>query len=427
MQTIVDGYTIGDPIGVGGFSTVYRATQEQFDRDVALKVLNIRLDDPRSVQRFHNECLALGRLDFHPHIADIYAAGLSESGTPYIAMRWYRRGSLADMLAARGDLPADQVLAVGLQMADALQAAHELGIVHRDVKPQNILVSDRGDFALSDFGVSVLEYENGGTVTQAFTYDHAAPEVLESETFGPASDQYALASTLYTLSVGHVPFNVSAPAAQIKAIIETDPDFADPRLRVLAPVLSRAMAKDPQARYSDMAAFAQALVDAHEQQGLEVPDHRPMTARDGEFAAGARSARGWTDSAGTRGSSTRGQVLTDSFTSIAPGWTRPGVAAGVLVLATLITAIVRGLMFAIKGTGVPIDGEWLSFQSGVFLFGSVVAATFIVTRGPLRAFGYGAALYILASRFKIACSSLMTSIQEDRIVAVSPGLPSSSS
>lgn len=412
MQSAVDGYSVGDVIGVGGFSTVYRARQDQFDRDVALKLLNIQLDDPRSVKRFENECLALGRLDSHPHIADIYAAGIGLRDQPYIAMRWYRNGSVADLLGAKGALPIDQIVTVGIQMSDALGAAHELGIIHRDVKPQNILVSDRGGFALSDFGVSVLEYESAATVTQAFTYDHAAPEILELEEFGPASDQYALASTLYTLAIGTVPFPVTAPAQQIRAIATTDPDFTDPRLATIAPVLMRAMAKNPAERFATMHEFAEALA-ASQQRQLTMPPVGVTPACETVMKDGRarRSANMPAQPVAATPTALNSWALTSPLTS-------PLVVGVAIIFTVLACALFRWLMFVTQGTGLPTAGEWLSFQSALSVIGGTTAAILINIKGSCRLIGFGAALFILVARFKGGTGSLLTASKENRILDV---------
>ncbi len=412
VQSVVDGYSVGEVIGIGGFSTVYRARQDQFDREVALKLLNIRIDDPRSVKRFENECRALGRLDAHPHIADIYAAGIGLHDQPYIAMRWYRNGSVADLLGGKGSLPIDQVVAIGLQMSDALAAAHETGIIHRDVKPQNILVSDRGGFALSDFGVSVLEYESAATVTQAFTYDHAAPEILELEEFGPASDQYALASTLYTLAVGAVPFPASAPAQQIRAIATTDPDFSDPRLVAIAPALMRAMAKNPAERFATMHEFAEALA-ACQQRTLTMPPVGVTPACETVIKDGR-----------ARGSASVPPQPVAATPAAVNGWamrsplTSP-LGIGLLIIFTLLAcALFRWIMFVTKGTEGAAAGEWLSFQSVLSIIGGTVAAILINLKGRSRPIGFGAALFILVARFKGGTGSLLTASKEDRILDV---------
>lgn len=406
MRAAVDGYTIGEVIGIGGFSTVYHARQQQFERDVALKLLTIRLDDPRAVRRFHNECVALGRLDAHPHIADIYAAGISGAGQPFIAMRWYKSGSVAELLAAKGQLPLEQVLEIGCQMADALSAAHSIGIIHRDVKPQNILISERGEFTLSDFGVSALGNESATTDTHAVTYNHAAPETIQLNQYGRSADQYALASTLYTLATGRVPFPIPDQASQVHAIVNLQPDFDDPRLTDLAPTLRRALEKDPAKRYASMADFAEALGQPLTK-AADIASRRacyddPTSMRDprvGEYAG---------DSAGFR--------LSHLTNRISERLTQPIVAAGTLVMATLVCGLMRWLVYVAKGAPVPADAEWLSFRSGLLLFAAIAAGALITFRGPTRLLGYGAALYIVASRVKIISSALLGSVMNNELM-----------
>lgn len=398
MQSLADGYSIDSAIGIGGFSTVYRARQDQFDRDVALKILDIRLDDPRAVERFNNECLALGRLDAHPNIADVYAAGIGEHGKPYIAMRWYRAGSVADLLAAKGELPLDQVLAIGRQIADALGAAHEIGIIHRDVKPQNILVSERGQFALSDFGVSALEHESTGPVAHAFTYTHAAPETLDSGGFSPASDQYSLASTLYTLATGSLPFEVNPHTDQSRATKSMSADFSDPRLAEIAPALQRALSVDPQDRFCSMREFATALggehVTALAQPNAWLKHHDATVIKDDQVRP---LSQRWFPR---------------------PALTRPRNAALAVIGVTVVVALARWLMSLVALTGSPTVTEWVSFQSVLHTIAGVVAAVMICTRGRSRSLGYGAALFILASRFKVVTASLLAAAMEYRVVAV---------
>lgn len=403
MQSFVDGYSIGSAIGIGGFSTVYRARQDQFDRDVALKILNIRLDDPRAVERFNNECLALGRLDAHPNIADVYAAGIGEHGKPYIAMRWYRAGSVADLLAAKGELPIDQVLTVGRQIADALAAAHDLGIIHRDVKPQNILVSERGEFALSDFGVSALEHQSVGAVANAFSYTHAAPETLESGDFSTASDQFALASTLYTLVTGSAPFPARSAADEPRPANPATPEFDDQRLGQLAPVLRKAMASAPNERYGSMREFASAL---GAERSTEIV--RPTTWPGNFEATVIKAAAIKEQTPHTR----RGLKVTS------PTLTTPRIAALSVVVTTVIVALARWLMSLTSFASPSVNMEWISFQSVLYTLAGIAAAALILTKGPARSLGYGAALFILASRFKVVTASLLTAAMEDRVLAI---------
>jgi serine/threonine protein kinase len=150
----VPGYQDVEQIGAGGFGAVYRARQPAFDRTVAVKVLNGRLDDEATLRRFQRECQALGSVSSHPNIVPVYDAGGTPQGQPYMVMAFIRRGSLAQRLAVAGRLPWTEVAELGVKLAGALHSAHLAGVLHRDIKPENILVSDYGEPLLADFGIA---------------------------------------------------------------------------------------------------------------------------------------------------------------------------------------------------------------------------------------------------------------------------------
>ena len=202
-----EGYEDLERIDQGGFATVYRARDTRFDRTVALKVLRSDTLNDRQLRRVHAECLATGRLSSHPNIVTVYDAGTTLGHRPWLAMEYCSGGSLANKVAAQGPLPVADVISIGARLCSALQAAHEAGILHRDVKPQNVLLTSYGEPALADFGIASVVIE-GDTVTEtaAFTVVHAAPEILEGKAATPAADLYSLGSTLYTLLAGQAPF-----------------------------------------------------------------------------------------------------------------------------------------------------------------------------------------------------------------------------
>ena len=138
----------------GGYATVYRAVQESIGRDVAVKIENRSLDNEHDRRRFMREARAAGRMSSHPHVVDLFDAGVLPDGHPYMIMELCE-GSYADRLRA-GHLHALEVRDIGMKIADALADAHRLGVLHRDVKPANILVSGFGEPALADFGLAVL-------------------------------------------------------------------------------------------------------------------------------------------------------------------------------------------------------------------------------------------------------------------------------
>ncbi|MDT3438070.1 MULTISPECIES: serine/threonine-protein kinase [unclassified Pseudofrankia] len=204
---MIDGYSSFERVGGGGFSTVYRAYQEVFDRQVAVKVLHADLHDDDARRRFLRECRATGRLTGHPHIITVFDAGTTRENRPYLVMEYFPGGSLGDSLRARGPLPVAAVANLMLPIADALATAHQAGIVHRDLKPANILLRGPADPVLSDFGIAgVFDAGNAATLSAAYTPGYAAPEVLSGDPPSPPADLFAFGATLFVLLAGSSPF-----------------------------------------------------------------------------------------------------------------------------------------------------------------------------------------------------------------------------
>lgn len=251
-------------IGAGGFGTVYRAWQPEFSRWVAVKVLSGTLADADEQRRFERERMASGSLSAHPAIATVYAHGVTGEGRPYIVMELLEGGSLADRLRD-GPLDPAEVAEIGVTLAGALAAAHEAGVLHRDVKPENVLFSAYERPVLADFGIARLPgvtTTRSGVITASLA--HAPPEVLGGETPDARADVYGLASTLWTAVVGTAPFSrgVDEPIAALVARIATapPPDAAAHGVPApLAETLARALAKDPAARPDGARAFGEEL------------------------------------------------------------------------------------------------------------------------------------------------------------------------
>lgn len=203
----VPGHDITAVLGHGGFSTVYRAVQRSVGREVALKIDHRVLLDAEDRDRFFREVHAAGLVSGHPHVVDIHDAGLTDAGRPYLVMELCPAGSLADRLRRSGPLPLPEVLSIGVAIADALATAHRLGIVHRDVKPANVLVDRYGQPELADFGLAARydpSSESPATL-EVLTPAYAAPEMFLSGRPTPAADVYGLAATLYALLSGRPP------------------------------------------------------------------------------------------------------------------------------------------------------------------------------------------------------------------------------
>jgi hypothetical protein len=251
--TIVAGYRIDGVLGEGGMGTVYRATQLSLNRVVALKLLAGALSDDQGFRaRFQREGQLQAGLD-HRHIVTVYEAGQSDHGL-FLAMRLIAGPTLKDLILD-GQLDSRRALRVLAQVAQALDAAHEAGLIHRDIKPQNILV-DKGDHVfLADFGLIKAPDDAAsltGTGQFIGTIDYVAPEQIQGEPATAASDSYALAGVLYECLTGEVPFPRNNEAATIHAhIVDPRPTVTDKRPDLPAAideVIASGMARDPAAR-----------------------------------------------------------------------------------------------------------------------------------------------------------------------------------
>src|SRR4051812_27597845 len=190
----VPGLTGLTVLARGGYATVYRATQESIGREVAVKVENRTLESDRDRQRFMREARAAGRMSSHPHVVDLFDAGMTPDGHPYLIMELCD-GSYAERMRS-APLSPEEAREVGFKIADALADAHSLGVLHRDVKPANILFSRFGEPALADFGLAILaEWRDVSITLDVLTPAYAPPETFRHATPGPAADVYALCAT----------------------------------------------------------------------------------------------------------------------------------------------------------------------------------------------------------------------------------------
>ena len=260
MQNLVDNrYRLSERLGSGGMAEVYLAHDDVLDRDVALKVLSNRYsDDEEFVERFRREAQSAAALS-HPNIVSIFDRGESEDGTYYIAMEYLSGGTLKDRILKRGALPARTAAAVALQIAEALKAAHDSGVVHRDIKPHNILITDGGDIKVTDFGIARAASSSTMTRTGSIlgTAHYLSPEQAMGEPVGPASDIYSLGVVLYEMLTGELPYDAETPIGiamkhvngHLREPVEVDPSIP----KGINDITMRMLARNPEDRYPDTA------------------------------------------------------------------------------------------------------------------------------------------------------------------------------
>jgi len=270
----VAGYQIQERIGRGGMAAVYRALDLRLGRTVALKVLSPELgQDEAFRQRFIRESRALATVD-HPHIIPVFDAG-EEGGVLFIAMRHVGGGDVRSLIEAEGRLDPARVATITSQVASALDAAHAHGLIHRDVKPGNILLAQASDgrdhVYLSDFGLSKHSL-NASTLTSTGqfmgTLDYVSPEQIQGQPVDGRADQYSLACTVVEMLTGAPPFRRDESMALMWAQLEATPPRLSELRADLPPAIDRvlesALAKNPGHRFPSCRAFARALSAAAE-------------------------------------------------------------------------------------------------------------------------------------------------------------------
>jgi serine/threonine-protein kinase PknK len=269
----IPGYDKLVEIGRGGFAVVYRADDPRFGRTVAVKVLLGTFDDVAR-DRFERECRAMGTVSRHPHCVTVYDSGFTDAGEAYLVMEDMTGGTLTD----RAPLPWGETVEIGVKVAGVLSASHGAGVLHRDIKPDNVLVSAYGEPKLGDFGIARFDdstQTRTGSVTATPAY--AAPELFDGAAATEASDVYSLAATLYALISGMPPYaragDESYLALLARAAREPVPDLRprgvpDP----VAQVIEGGLEKEPGQRIAGALDYGLALQDAQREVGRE-PTH----------------------------------------------------------------------------------------------------------------------------------------------------------
>ena len=342
-------YRIEDEIGSGGMSTVYRAFDETLERPVALKIMHSDISsDPAALERFRREARTVAQLS-HPHVVMVIDAG-EDQGHTYIVFEHVRGETLKDRIRRQGPLPIAEAVAYAIEVGRALQTSHEQGLVHRDVKPQNVLLDEEGRAKVTDFGIALGLEPEGLTAAGKVvgTTDYVSPEQAMGQEVTGQSDVYSLGVVLFEMLTGAVPFKgESGVSVAMKHVREGIPDVQRRRPEVsaaLAGVLERATAKELENRYRSMADF---VGDLEEVLTYE-------TARAGE-ATGEATA-----------------ILSELPANVArrkSGWRRfVPVAAYVLIASAVAVAAV----LLIGGNGDDTKGAGVSGLSAIGLSESAV-------------------------------------------------------
>src|SRR3954471_4050012 len=299
IGTIFAGYRIGGVLGRGGMGVVYLAEQPDLGRRVAIKVIAPALaSDPDYLARFKRESRLAAAIE-HPNAIPIYEAGVADEDMPYLVMRYVEGEDLSTLLRREGKLEVRRAAAIVDQIAGALDEAHARGLVHRDVKPANVIVESRRGTEhayLTDFGLTrEIDASSGVTATGRWvgTIDYASPEQIKGRPVDARCDVYALGCVLFTTLTGRLPFERSEDVAKLYAHVSEPPpapsSVVDGVPKDLDRAVTRAMAKDPDFRFPSAGDFGRAAMAAAT--GVEVaePEH---TVATGEAAPATEPSPG---------------------------------------------------------------------------------------------------------------------------------------
>ena len=261
-----DRYRLIRQIGRGGMADVYLAYDEVLEREVAFKVLDRKhAQNTEAVERFRREARSAASLSHDPNIVAIHDRGKTQNGTYYIVMEYLEGGTLEDLIEREGPLSPQRATSVALQVARALSVAHEEGVIHRDIKPQNILLTKTGEAEVADFGIARAQAAT--TMTQAGsvmgTVRYISPEQALGEPATPKSDLYSLGMVLYEMLTGGLPYDAETPGAIVMEHVgglSRSPKVANPQVPdELDAVTVRLLSKDPDDRHADAPALVEDL------------------------------------------------------------------------------------------------------------------------------------------------------------------------
>jgi serine/threonine protein kinase/beta-lactam-binding protein with PASTA domain len=332
-------YALDQKVGEGGMARVYRGRDARLNRTVAVKVLHPQYaDDPGFLRRFQHEAQAAANLS-HPAIVDVYDVG-QDGDTHYIVMEYVDGRDLKSLINREAPLDIDRALGIAEAVANGLEAAHRLGLIHRDIKPQNIMVSVDGQVRITDFGIAKSHLSTALTETGVTfgTADYIAPEQAQGQPASPPSDIYALGVVLYEMLTGRLPFGGDNPVGVAMQHVSAPPPplrrfniAVSPQLEAL---VLRAMAKDPRERPQSAAEFAGLL---HSYRSLAAQETMVGTARPPRPGPRPPVTRP------TNGTTSPRSTLPPPRTTPAKAPRQQGIGCGGFVLVGLILVGVLGL------------------------------------------------------------------------------------
>lgn len=343
---VLEGFSDLRVLDRGGFSTVFVARQNRLGREVAIKVLDVRIDDENVRARFEAEARIMGLLSTHPAIVTVFDAAFASEGEPCIVMELYR-GDYGQRLKADGQLGLREALSVGVRLCGALQTVHDAGILHLDIKPKNVFVSSAGEPALGDFGISTVTGDRSQRTVGGWSFDYSPPETYEFGAASQQSDLYSLGATLYHLLSGSVPFPVDETVGSSRQRDRAkvgrhlnDPvpplgrDDAPPELY---DAIAKAMAKAPADRWPSALEFGRALQQIESDRGWPVTT-MVMVDESGSAVVEPGPDRGPTVPRNGRDLPVAEPV---EVSGAVPSWVRPavlGVAAVVVIGVALLAS-----------------------------------------------------------------------------------------
>jgi serine/threonine-protein kinase len=358
-------YELEQKIGEGGMARVYRGRDTRLNRRIAVKVLhNHYASDPGFLQRFHHEAQAAANLR-HPNIVDVYDVGL-DGDIHYIVMEYVEGSDLKALLTRSGPLPVEQAIPIAEAVAQGLSAAHRMSLVHRDVKPQNIIVGPDGQVKITDFGIAKSALSTAMTETGVTfgTADYISPEQARGQPATPRSDIYSLGVTLYEMLTGRLPFVGESSIAVAMQHVAEDPPLPrmlNPRIPpALEALVLRTMSKEPEERPASAQEFAR-LLNGWRDLGEQATVVRPVAPRPAAPRPAPRPGAAVRPAAPT--TSTTGRMnLPPARPSIAaqPPESR-GLGFGGFLLGLLLLTGVLGLIY-LGATG--IFNDLFNFTSG---------------------------------------------------------------